>query len=70
MEKKRPYYPKKWQWAEARLKALEAQRDAPREYIPSSNWRKVRQRLDARDHLYDEISKFRRMAERLKAANL
>lgn len=69
MEAKRKFYPKKWQWAEAKLDELYDQLNAPRDYIPSADWRKIRQRSGSRDHLFAEISRVRRMAERFKAAD-
>jgi hypothetical protein len=63
---KRPYYPTKAAWAAAKANELR-EKASTLPYVPSSNWRAVRRRMDGRDNLNREALRFERMAERFRA---
>lgn len=71
METKRPYYPKKWQWAEARTEELRRQfRERNASRYASYQRSSIRRKGESLDHLSAEITRMAQLTERLKAANV
>jgi hypothetical protein len=59
----------KREWAEAKVTELEATLDSyRRDYVPSSNWRRVRSKVNGMDNLRREISRYRQLAQRYAAS--
>ena len=68
MDRKRKYYPKKWQWAEAQAEAWRQQADAlANTHYPSYSWRHVRRKMEGVDRARQEAARFANLAERYRA---